>query len=149
MAQGNQDIVDIEILFTHLYLPLFQFPSVIVLQKLIERIEARADRPVAADQVNISVYRTAQFPGFGFGNLIFLTFPEGQQQGFDAVFLFYIEYIIVREKWIKTDRAVFRIGVVYSVLPFGFAVDKTAQALIAVTRIDQNHMGALFVVLSY
>ena len=41
------------------------------------------------------------------------------------------------------------IGKIDPVLAFGLAVDKLAQALIAVTRIDQEHMRSLLVILAY
>ena len=41
------------------------------------------------------------------------------------------------------------IGEINTVLALGLAVDKLAQALIAVTRIDQEHVRPLLVILAY
>ena len=41
------------------------------------------------------------------------------------------------------------IGEINTVLALGLAVDKLAQALIAVTRIDQKHVRPLLVILAY
>ena len=77
------------------------------------------------------------------------TLPEREQQRTDTLPFLYIEEVIIRVERVEGNRTFIGIGEIHAVLALGLAVDKLAQALIAVTRIDQEHVCPLLVILAY
>lgn len=87
LPQGDEHVVDVEILAADPDLPLLQLAAVVVPQVLVETVKTRHDIPVGADTLDIGVHGTAQLAALGLRDLVVLGFPECQQQRLDAVLL--------------------------------------------------------------
>ena len=81
------------------------------------------------------------------GRLIVLL-PKCQEQSLDALTLLDVKDLILGEERIERDGTLVRVCIVYAVLTTCLSVNHLAESLVGVSRIDQDHMRALLVILS-
>lgn len=122
--------------------------AVVVPHKLVERVEVGRDAAVSLDTVDVRRYRTSQLTRFRFGNLVVLAFPESQEQCLDTVLFLHVIDKIIRVERVEADGLLFGVREINPVVPFGLLVYHLAKPLIGVTRIYQNHMRTLLVILA-
>ena len=147
LPKRGQEVVDVEVRLRHLDVAFLHFLAVHVPHVLVERVERRRDAPVLLDFQDVCVHRAAQFRRLRFRGRFVLAFPQGEQQRLDAVLLLHIKHPVVRVERVERDGLFLRVGEVDAVLSFGLAVYHLAQPLVGVARIDQHHVGSLFVIL--
>ena len=104
---------------------------------------------IRPDKFDVGAHGRTKFARFGLGDVFIGTFPQGKQQGTDALPLLHIIDVIIGIEGIEGNGMLISVGKIDPVLALGLAVDKLAQALIAVTRIDQEHVCPLLVILAY
>lgn len=127
LPQGDEHVVDVEILAADPDLPLLQLAAVVVPQVLVETVKTRHDIPVGADTLDIGVHGTAQLAALGLRDLVVLGFPECQQQRLDAVLLLHVEIVVVGVERVETDGMFLGIGKIHAVLTFGLTPDQLAK----------------------
>ena len=72
LPQGDEHVVDVEILAADPDRPLLQLAAVVVPQVLVETVETRHYIPVGADTLDIGVHGTAQLAALGLRDLVVL-----------------------------------------------------------------------------
>ena len=149
LLECRQEVVDIKVRERYLDVSLFHILAVHVPQILIEGIEAGNDGMIRPDKFDIGIDGRTEFACFGLGDMFISTFPEREQQRTDTFPFLHIEEIVIGIERIKGDRMCISIGEIDPVLTLGFVVDEFTQALIRVTRINQEDMCPLLVILAY
>ena len=147
LPERGQEVVDVEVRLRHLDVAFLHLLAVHVPHVLIERVERRHDAPVLLDFQDVGVHRAAQFRRLRFRRGFVLAFPQGKQQRLDAVLLLHVEHPVVRVERVERDGLFLRVGEVDAVPALRLAVYRLAQPLVGVARIDQHHVGSLFVIL--
>ena len=142
-----QEIVDVKILFPDVL--LFKLSAVIIPDKLVERVEAGRYRPVARDTFDIGTYRIGQRHFFRPLGGFIVPLPQGEYKGFYTLFLFYVKYPVLDIERVERYRVLVSVGEINPVLAVRAVVDKLGQPQVAVTRIDQQHVRALLVILAH
>ena len=145
--QHVQEPVDVEVLLTH---PLFlHHPAVVVTDELVEPVEVRPEFRVVRNPADIGVHRAGKGYLLGAFRHLILPFPQGQDQRLDALPLFHVELPVLAVEGVEGDRAVLLIRYVDPVLPAGALMDEPAQPLVAVSRIHQQDVRALLVIVAH
>ena len=137
----------VEVFLPHFF--LLQLGTVLRPDKLVERVERWLDGVVLPDTVDIEGNGIGECYLLRTGGWLVVLFPQREQQGFDALPFLDVEHLVFREERVERDRIFIRIGIIDAVLAVRLAVDHLAQALITVTRIHDDDMGALLVVLPH
>lgn len=145
--QHVQEPVDVKVLLTH---PLFlHHPAVVVTDKLVEPVEVRPELRVFRNPADIGVHRAGKGDLLGAFRQLVLPLPERQDQRLDALPLFHVELPVLAVEGIEGERAVLLIRYVDPVLPAGALMDKPAQPLVAVSRVHQQDVRALLVIVAH
>ncbi|CCY05087.1 predicted protein [Eggerthella sp. CAG:1427] len=134
------------------FLPHFlflQLGAVLRPDKFVERIERRLDALILPDTVDIEGDGIGECDLFRTGGRLVVFLPQREQQGLDALPFFDVEHLVFREEGVERDGIFIRIGIIDTVLAVCLAVDHFTQALIAVTRIHDDDVRALLVVLPH
>ena len=142
-----QKIVNVKILFPDVL--LFKLLAVIIPDKLVERVKAGRYRTVFAYQFDIGTYRIGQRHFFRpFGGFI-VPLPQGEYQGLDTLFLLDVKYPVLDIERVERYRVLVGVGEINPVLAVRAVVDKLGQPQVTVTRIDQQHVRTLLVILAH
>jgi len=145
--QHVQEPVDVEVLLAH---PLFlHHPAVVVADELVEPVEVRSELRVFRNPEDIGVHRAGKGYLLGAFRQLVLPLPERQDQRLDALPLFHVELPVLAVEGIEGDRAVLLIRYVDPVLPAGALMDEPAQPLVAVSRVHQQDVRALLVIVAH
>ena len=147
LPERGQEVVDVEVRLRHLDVAFLHLLAVHVPHVLVERVERRHDALVLLDFQDVGVHRAAQLRRLRFRGGFVLAFPQGEQQSLDAVLLLHVEHPVVRVERVERDGLFLRVGEVDAVPALRLAVYHLAQPLVRVARIDQHHVGSLFVIL--
>ena len=142
-----QEVVYVKILFPDVL--LFKLSAVIIPDKLVERVEAGRYRPVARDTFDIGTYRIGQRHFFRPLGGFIIPLPQGEYKGLDTLFLLYVEYPVLDIERVERYRVLVGVGEINPVLAVRAVVDKLGQPQVAVTRIYQQHVRALLVILAH
>ena len=142
-----QEIVNVKILFPDVL--LFKLSAVIIPDKLVERVEAGRYRPVSRDTFDIGTYRIGQRHFFRPLGGFIVPLPQGEYKGLDTLFLLYVEYPVLDIERVERYRVLVGVGEINPVLAVRAVVDKLGQPQVAVTRIDQQHVRTLLVILAH
>ena len=128
-----QKVVDVKILFPDV---LFGKPlSVIIPDKLVERVEAGRYRTVIAYPFDIGTYRIGQRHFFRPLGGFIVPLPQGEYKGLDTLFLLDVKYPVLDIERVERYRAFVGVGEINPVLAVCTVVDKLGQPQVAVTRI--------------
>ena len=145
--QHVQEPVDVEVLLAH---PLFlHHPAVVVTDKLVEPVEVRPELRVVRNPADIGVHCAGEGDLLGAFRHLVLPLPKRQDQRLDALPLFHVELPVLAVEGIEGERAVLLIRYVDPVLPAGALMDKPAQPLVAVSRVHQQDVRALLVIVAH
>ena len=142
-----QEIVNVKILFPDVF--LFKLSAVIIPDKLVERVEAGRYRPVARDTFDIGTYRIGQRHFFRPLGGFIVPLPQGEYKGLDTLFLLDVKYPVLDIERVERYRVFVGVGEINPVLSMCTVVDKLGQPQVAVTRIDQQHVRPLLVILAH
>ena len=142
-----QEVVDVKILFPDVL--LFKLSAVIIPDKFVKCIEAGRYRTVFAYQLDIGTYRIGQRHFFRPLGGFIIPLPQGEYKGLDTLFLLYVEYPVLDIERVERYRVLVGVGEINPVLAVRAVVDKLGQPQVAVTRIYQQHVRALLVILAH
>ena len=95
LAQGREEVVDVEVLFVNGDGTLRHFSAVFITHKLVERVETRHDIPVRPHPVKEHGQRGTKLPGFSLRNLVILGLPQSHQQCLYGILLLHIENAVI------------------------------------------------------
>ena len=101
LAQGRQEIFNVEILFVNRDWTVRHFRTIIIAHKFIERVEAGNNLFVLTHFVKEHRECRAKFAAFSLAYAVVLRLPQRQQQCLDAVLFLHVEHPVVSEKRIK------------------------------------------------
>ena len=127
---------------------MFDHTAVVITDKFIEAVKIRPGRPVIRNPADIGIHRTGQSHLLRTLRGFVLPFPEGQNQRLDALPFFNVKLSGIRIERIKSYRIILLIRYIDTVLTVCPVMDHAAQSLIAVARVHQQDMRALFIILS-
>ena len=142
-----QEIVNVKILFPDVL--LFKLSAVIIPDKLVERVEAGCYRPVTRDTFDIGTYRIGQRHFFRPLGGFIVPLPQGEYKGLDTLFLFDVKYPVLDIERVERYRVLVGVGEINPVLAVRAVVDKLGQPQVTVTRIYQQHVRTLLVILAH
>ena len=142
-----QEVVDVKILFPDVL--LFKLSAVIIPNKLVERVEAGRYRFIPRDTFDIGTYRIGQRHFFRPLRGFIVPLPQGEYKGFYTLFLFDVKYPVLDIERVERYRVLVGVGEINPVLAVRAVVDKLGQPQVAVTRIDQQHVCTLLVILAH
>ena len=127
---------------------LLQQPSVVRGEKLVEGVERGLDRIVRLELREVEVHGVRQSYLLRACRLLGFAFPERQQQGLDRLALLDVVDPVLDIERIEGDGLLLGIGEVDAVASPRRAVDQRAEPLVGVSRIDEQDMRPLFVILA-
>ena len=142
-----QEIVYVKILFPDVL--LFKLSAVIIPDKLVKRVEAGRYRPVARDTFDIGTYRIGQCYFFRPLGGFIVPLPQGEYKGFYTFFLLDVKYPVLDIERVERYRVLVGVGEINPVLAVRALVDKLGQPQVTVTRIYQQHVRTLLVILAH
>ena len=142
-----QEAVNVKVLFPDI-LP-FKLSAVFVPDKLVERVEAGCYRPVARDTFDIGTYRIGQRHFFRPLRGFIVPLPKGEYKGLDTLFLLDVKYPVLDIERVERYRVLVGVGEINPVLAVRAVVDKLGQPQVTVTRIYQQHVRPLLVILTH
>ena len=119
------------------------------MDKFVERVEAGRYRPVARDTFDIGTYRIGQRHFFRPLGGFIVPLPQGEYQGLDTLFLLDVKYPVFDIERVERYRVLVGVGEINPVLAVRAVVDKLGQPQVTVTRIDQQHVRTLLVILAH
>ena len=143
--QHVQETRKVEILFPDSL--LFQYLPVVRFHELVEGVERGNDAFILLDAPDIQGHRIGQRHFFRTCRRFVVLFPECEDQCLDTLSFLNVENLIIREKRVERYRVFVRISEIDAVLAAGLLVYQRAKSLIAVPRVDQYHVCALFIIL--
>ena len=142
-----QEARNVKILFPDVL--LFKLSAVIITDKFVKCIEAGRYRTVFAYQLDIGTYRIGQRHFFRPLRGFIVPLPQGEYKGLDTLFLLYVEYPVLDIERVERYRVLVGVGEINPVLAVRAVVDKLGQPQVAVTRIYQQHVRTLLVILTH
>ena len=142
-----QEIVNVKILFPDVL--LFKLSAVIIPDKLVERVETGRYRFIPRDTFDIGTYRIGQCYFFRPLGGFIVPLPQGEYKGFYTLFLLDVKYPVLDIERVERYRVLVGVGEINPVLAVRAVVDKLGQSQVAVTRIDQQHVRPLLVILAH
>ena len=142
-----QEAVNVKVLFPDV-LP-FQLSAVIIPHKLVERVEAGRYRFIFRDTFDVGAYRIGQRHFLRpFGGFI-VPLPKGKDKRLDALFLLDVKHPVLDIERVERYRVLVGVREINPVLAVCAVVDKPGQPQVAVSRIYQQHVRTLLVILAY
>ena len=133
------------------FLAVFLFAehlAVVALYILIKSVERRLDIPVLLDPFDIEADGIREGHLLGACGLLGIPFPEGHDQRFDRFLFLDVVLVIFGEKGIERYGILLGVGLVDAVLAACHLTDQRAEALIRITRIDQQDVCSLLPILA-
>ena len=122
---------------------------ILVTDKLIEGVERGLDALVGTNTLQEKIHRIGERHLLGSRRWLIVPFPQREDKCLDGLRLLNVEHTVLDIERIEGYRITLLVGKVDTILATCTGIDKVAQPLIRVTRIDKQHMRTLLVVLSY
>ena len=149
MFERSEQVVDVEILERHLDFSFLHLLAIDISEIFIEGVEARRDAMVGTDALNVSIHSRTQLTRFRLGQRFIGTLPQRKQQRADTFSLFHIKDIVIGVEGIEGNGTFIGVSEVDPIRSLGLSVNEFAESLVTITRIHQEYMRSLFVVLTY
>lgn len=122
---------------------------ILVTDKLIEGVERGLDALVGTNTLQEEVHGIGECHLLGSRRWFIVSLPQREDKCLDGLLLLNVEHSVLDIERIEGYRITLLVGEVDAVLATCTGIDKVAQPLIRVTRIDKQHMRTLFIILSY